>query len=286
MQLDMPLLEVKNQKILKIYSYEEHEYHFVTPMQYSRTFISDTIQIIDGMPILYLEDLEVLVLTDLHLGIEAIMSEDGTFSPFNQTQKQIETISEYLKAIKPKILVLNGDIKHSFHEPTKIENRDVKNFLQAISSLVSEIHITKGNHDVFLNWVVRDIPNASFHKKHYIIKHYFFTHGDKPLPAELPDEIEYVIIGHEHPVLHVNVNGFQKVRVPIFLKGPITNHKAQLIVQPSFTDYSSGTPIHPLSKANLLSPILREEVDLSLFELYALNEDKEVLHFPSLDKWL
>ena len=60
----------------------------------------------------------------------------------------------------------------------------------------------------------------------------------------------------------------------------------QLIVQPSFTDYSSGTPIHPLSKANLLSPILREEVDLSLFELYALNEDKEVLHFPSLDKWL
>ena len=105
-------------------------------------------------------------------------------------------------------------------------------------------------------------------------------------PPMLAEICEYVIIGHEHPVLYANVNGFQKIRAPIFLKGPITNHNAQLIVQPSFTNYSSGTPIHPLSKENLLSPILREEVDLSLFELYALNEDKEVLHFPSLDKWL
>ncbi len=258
----------------------------VNQMKYSSTSITDTIKIIDGMPIMYLEDIEALVLTDLHLGMEAIMSEDGTFSPFNQTQKQIETISEYLISIKPKILVLNGDIKHSFHEPTSIENRDVKKFLQTISSLVNEVHITKGNHDVFLNWVVRDIQNATFHKEYCILKQYFLTHGDKILPAELPDEIEYVIIGHEHPVLHANVNGFQKVRVPIFLKGPIRNRRAQLIVQPSFTDYSSGTPIHPLSKENLLSPILREEVDLSLFELFALSEDKEVLQFPSLDKWL
>ena len=169
----MLLLVVENQKILKIYSYEKHEYYFVNPMQYSRTSITDTIQIIDGMPILYLEDLEVVVLTDLHIGIEAIMSEDGTFSPFNQTEKQIETISEYLTIIKPKILLLNGDIKHSFHEPTRIENRDVKNFLQAISPLVDEIHITKGNHDVFLSWVVKEISNASFHKNHYILKHYF-----------------------------------------------------------------------------------------------------------------
>ena len=258
----------------------------VNHMKYSRTSISDTISIIDGMPIMYLEDLEALVLTDLHLGIEAIMSEDGTFSPFNQTQKQIETISGYLSSIKPKILILNGDIKHSFHEPTRIENRDVKNFLRSISLLVNEIHITKGNHDVFLNWVVRDIQNATFHEDHCVLKQYFFTHGDKSLPSELSNEIEYVIIGHEHPVLHANVNGFQKVRVPIFLKGPFSNRKAQLIVQPSFTDYSSGTPIHPLSKENLLSPILREEVDLSLFEIFALNEDKEVLKFPSLDKWL
>ena len=258
----------------------------VKHMKYSRTSITDTIHIIDGMPILYLEDYKALVLTDLHLGIEAIMSEDGTFSPLNQTKKQIEIISGYLNSIKPEILVLNGDIKHSFHEPTRIENRDVKNFLQSISLLVNEIHITKGNHDVFLNWVVRDIQNATFHEDSFILNQYYFTHGDKSLPSELLDEIEFIIIGHEHPVLLANVNGFQKIRVPIFLKGPICNRKAQLIVQPSFTDYSSGTPIHPLSKENLLSPILREEVDLSLFELFALSEDKEVLKFPSLDKWL
>ncbi len=137
-------------------------------MKFSRDSITSEMNIIDGLPILYLEDENTLVLTDLHLGIESIMSEDGTYIPHNQTQKLTKIVSQYVTAIKPKILVLNGDVKHSFHEPTRIENRDVKNFLQTIAPLVDEIHIIKGNHDIFLNWVTRDIQNASFHEEFFI----------------------------------------------------------------------------------------------------------------------
>ncbi|MHA1223232.1 MAG: metallophosphoesterase [Candidatus Heimdallarchaeaceae archaeon] len=116
-------------------------------MEISYTFIDENIKIVNVEPILFLEDIDSMVIADLHLGIEAIMLEDGTLTPYNQTNKIIEKVTRYLKSIKPKKLILNGDVKHSFQEAIKVENRDVKRFLTAVSSLVKEIHIVKGNHD-------------------------------------------------------------------------------------------------------------------------------------------
>jgi len=248
--------------------------------------INENLQIVDSKPILFLKDVNTLVLADLHIGFESIMLEDGTSAPFNQTQELANLIGEYLKHLNPDKLVLNGDVKHSFHEPTKIENRDVKKFLQSVSPLVKEVHIVKGNHDTFLNWVVRDFQNAIFHESHYVLGKYFFTHGDDHLPENLPDNVQYVIIAHEHPVLAARINGLQKIRSPAFLMGPLINKSAKIIVLPAFSSYSTGTPIHPSNVKNLLSPILREDVDLSDFELFVLSETKEVFHFPSFKLWL
>ncbi|MHA1259523.1 MAG: hypothetical protein ACTSRO_07775 [Candidatus Heimdallarchaeaceae archaeon] len=103
-------------------------------MEISYTFIDENIKIVNVEPILFLEDIDSMVIADLHLGIEAIMLEDGTLTPYNQTNKIIEKVTRYLKSIKPKKLILNGDVKHSFQEAIKVENRDVKRFLTAVSS--------------------------------------------------------------------------------------------------------------------------------------------------------
>ena len=247
--------------------------------------IAPDIYIIDASPILYLEDVKSLVVADLHLGYEAIMLEDGTYSPYNQTEELIEKITNYLMNLKPDKLVLNGDIKHSFQEPTKIENRDVKNFLSSIAKHVKELHIIRGNHDIYLNWVVRDIKNAIFHEKDYFLERYYFTHGDKNLPETLRKGIEFVIIAHEHPILSARINGLQKIKSPTYLLGPLMFKKPKLIVLPAFSSYSTGTPINPKTKDFLLSPILREEAILDDFELFVLSEDKDVLHFPSFKFW-
>ena len=254
-------------------------------MEVSRYQIEPQIEIIDAQPILYLDDLKAVALADLHLGIEAIMSEDGSFSPYNQTKELTKIVIDYLRLIKPKLLILNGDIKHSFHEPTKIENRDVKSFLEAISLYVREIHIIKGNHDLFLSWAIKDIENITFHTESFSSGQYFFSHGDKPLPDSLPEEIKYVVIAHEHPIFSSKVNNLQKIKAPVFLLGPLSNTKAKLIVLPAISSYSVGTPINPYYKDNLLSPILKENAILPDFELFALVEKKEVLHFPSFKLW-
>jgi putative SbcD/Mre11-related phosphoesterase len=247
--------------------------------------MSSSIYIIDASPILFLEDVSALVIADLHLGYEAIMLEDGTYSPYNQTEELIEIVTKYLQELKPEKLILNGDIKHSFHEPTKIENRDVKNFLNSIVKHVKELHIVRGNHDVYLTWVVRDIKNAIIHETDYSLGRYYFTHGDKNLPKTLLKNIEFAIIAHEHPIFSARVNGFQKIKSPTYLLGPLLFKKAKLIVLPAFSSYSTGTPINPRTRNFLLSPILREEVNLEEFELFVLSEDKDVLHFPSFKLW-
>ncbi|MBY9000512.1 MAG: metallophosphoesterase [Candidatus Heimdallarchaeota archaeon] len=254
-------------------------------MELSQFNITSNLKIVDALPILYIEDEKVLVIADLHLGIEAIMSEDGTYLEHNQTQELIETVSSYLKQLKPRELVLNGDVKHSFHEPPKIENRDVKRFLKEISPHVRKISITQGNHDLFLNWVIKDLPNVKLYKENYSIGKYYFTHGDKKLPKELPEGIKYIIIGHEHPIIEAKVNKLQRVRAPVFVVVPLKKGSITLIVLPAFSNYSSGTPINPAFSDNLLSPILRNDVNLSECQLYALDKNKEVFHFPSFKEW-
>lgn len=252
---------------------------------FSKHQISSLISIINAQPVLFLEDINALVVSDLHLGIEAIMNEDGSFSPYSQTDSVINSIGLIIKQIKPSMLVLNGDVKHSFQEPSKIEHRDVKKFLGAVSKLVKDVHIIKGNHDLFLNWVAREYTNVHFHPESFVCKDYYFTHGDQLLPEQLPPSVQYVIIGHEHPIFEQKVNRIQKLRAPSFLLGPLINYEAKIIVMPAYTLYSAGTPITPLNQKSLLSPILRTQVNIKLMEFFVLGEKNEVFHFPELRLW-
>ncbi|MHA1406767.1 MAG: metallophosphoesterase [Candidatus Heimdallarchaeaceae archaeon] len=254
-------------------------------MEISYTFIDENIKIVNVEPILFLEDIDSMVIADLHLGIEAIMLEDGTLTPYNQTNKIIEKVTRYLKSIKPKKLILNGDVKHSFQEAIKVENRDVKRFLTAVSSLVKEIHIVKGNHDIFLTWVTREISNIKIHQQELILGSYLFCHGDKPLLEKIPEKIKYVIIAHEHPVFSMRINGLRKVVLPTFLFCPLEKTTKKIVVLPALTDYSSGTAITPNLSTNLLSPILKNSVNLDDCETFVLNDKKEVLHFPPFKEW-
>ncbi len=247
--------------------------------------IKSDIQIVDNKPILLLKDINALVVADLHLGIEAIMQDEGSFVPHNLTSKIIESIATYLKEIKPDKLILNGDVKHSFQVPTKIENRDVKKFFKEISPLVPEIHVVKGNHDIFLSWAIQNLKNITLHAPSFSLGKYYIFHGDKELEHELSEEIRYIIVGHLHPVFESRVDGLPKVRNPTFLSGPLMKMSQTIIVMPAFTKFSTGSPIHPKSQNHHIVPLLRDHADLRNYELHVLGEN-EVFHFPELKLWM
>jgi len=253
--------------------------------------IAENICILDSSPVVYLKDANSFVIADVHLGLETIMSEDGVTIFETQTEKLTNKILFYIKKIKPKKLIINGDLKHSFNEPTKFENREVKEFLNLVSLFIKEVIIVKGNHDVFLSWVTRDIERCNL-VDDLVIGRYFFTHGHKNLPDVLPESVEFVIIGHEHPLFYVKLDELQVIKQKSLLMGPLNKgderrtKSRKLIVLPAFSSYSGGNSIMPKDQASLLSPILRNNVDLLEFESFVLLENEnEILHFPPFKKW-
>ncbi len=246
--------------------------------------ITEDLQIVNISPILWIKSIRALVIADLHLGIESIMAEEGAFSPKKQTQEIIELLSNILSMLKPFSLILNGDIKHSFNQPSKIENREVKDLLSALSIRVPTIYVIQGNHDIYINWITRNYENVVLSKELHL-DNYYFTHGDEPLPEFLPSNVKYVIIGHEHPIFQQKVRGLETIKMPCFALGELKNRTAKILVTPAFTPYSSGTPINPTNKDNLLSPILLHEVDISSFELFVLSKDDDVISFPPFKLW-
>lgn len=245
--------------------------------------ITQNIAIFLGYPFLFIKDIDAVVAADVHLGIEAIMAEDGAYIPQKKTAEIIRDFKYVLTILKPSSLILLGDVKHSYSEPTKIENKEVDSFLREIQNYVEKIEIVRGNHDIFLNWVTNKIENVSVHDDLKIEK-YYFTHGHKPLPV-LPEEIEYVFIGHEHPIFKYRVNNLQLIKAPVFLVGPIINSNAKLIVLPAFSPYSLGVAVSPDNQSSLLSPILQTQVDLSKFESYVLGDNNTIFHFPEFESW-
>lgn len=245
--------------------------------------ITNDIDIVDGEPILFIKSINALVIADLHLGIEHVMAEEGSFTPASLTDKVVRKLVTYLDSIDPDSLIINGDAKHSFSEPTKIENREVNHFLSSISSHVPHIKIIKGNHDKFITWVTRDIANVELFDPDMRINNYLFTHGHLELPESLDESVSHVFIGHEHPIFSIVTGKLQKVQGPCFAVCPLKNHPAKLIIIPAFTEYSVGTPITPKND-NFLSPILRQETDISNAELYVLSSN-QVFAFPPLKEW-
>jgi len=247
--------------------------------------IIDDLFIVEASPALLLKDINALVIADLHLGIETIMSEDGVYFPYKQTQQLISSLSGIAKRYNIRRLILNGDVKHSFTKPTLIENKEVKSFLASVSTIFPKIDLVIGNHDVLINWVTRDFSNIQLHPEGFQLSKYFFTHGHKKLPHELDKRVKFVIIGHEHPIFRYRVKKLALISLPAFLLGELPRRKVKIIVLPAFSYYSGGTVISRSTSISLLSPILNEEADITKFESFVLSEDGEVYHFPPFDLW-
>jgi len=88
------------------------------------------IQPIQNEPILFIEDKKILVIADLHIGIETELREHG-LNPLSQTEKMLKRLSSICKKYKPEEIILLGDIKHNIPSSTFQERRDVISFFES-----------------------------------------------------------------------------------------------------------------------------------------------------------
>jgi hypothetical protein len=216
---------------------------------------------------------KILIIADIHIGYEEAMKNEGVYAPrttFSELRKEIEEIL----LLKPKLIVVNGDIKHEFGRISNQEWKDAIEFLDLLLGK-SRVILIKGNHDNFLEPIA--VKRGVEVKDFYCFDDVCITHGHKIFidRGMHSKNIKKIIIGHEHPAVSIT-DGVKTETYKCFLKGKW--HKKTLVVMPSFFSVFEGSDV---KRKKLLSPYLDEKI-IGNFEVYIVGEKERVYLFGKL----
>jgi putative SbcD/Mre11-related phosphoesterase len=213
---------------------------------------------------LWFKKQKILVITDLHIGLEEAMNKQGFLVPRFQMKELAKKLEKILETIKPKKIIILGDLKHEFGQISKQEWFDTLKILDFLLRKSEEVILLKGNHDTILG-PIAEKKNVKLVPYHFEDE-YYFAHGDKIPEDDDFKKAKYLIIGHEHPAISVRTE-FRSEKYKCFIYGKYEDKK--LIVVPSFNLVNEGTD---LLKEHLLSPILKK-CNLDEFDVFIV-EDK------------
>jgi hypothetical protein len=214
---------------------------------------------------LFIEDLKILVLSDIHIGYEESLNKQGIFIPrfqFQETMNDLKDVFERLKRINSIIIL--GDLKHEFGEISRQEWRETIKFLDELEKKAKKIILIKGNHDKILGPIAKrkSIELKDFHKE----GDYFFAHGDIWKEEAFKTGVKSVLLGHLHPAVVLR-EGAKSEKYKCFLVGEYKSRR--IIILPSFLPLIEGT-----DSFSAFEKILGR-IPISDFDVYAI-ENKEI----------
>jgi hypothetical protein len=217
------------------------------------------IEIIDSA--LWLAKEGVLVIADLHIGYEEALNKQGILVTRNQFNETVELLNKILKGVKPRIIVINGDLKHEFGNISSQEWRETTKILQLLLDR-AQVVLIRGNHDTILGPIARKKGLKIVDV--FCIDNICMIHGDKILNNEKTKKAKILIIGHEHPAISLREES-KSEKYKCFLLGSWKNKN--LIVMPSFLPIIEGSDI---MKEEILSPYLNQS--LANFRIFILGD--------------
>ncbi|PSH01401.1 MAG: hypothetical protein BRC27_02315, partial [Nanohaloarchaea archaeon SW_10_44_10] len=237
-------------------------------------------QIVDSLPAIYDERKDLLVISDLHLGLEKTMTAKGNYIP----QNQLDTMKEEIKKAKDRKgadrILINGDLKNQF-KTSYSENEEVKELLNFLAFSFDEIIVVEGNHDTFIDSALKD--NGIEMKEYHLEDEILFVHGDrrlKEIDVENERNIDIVVIGHEHPAITLKDDIGVKEKIPALLHGNLDEER-KLVVLPAFSRIANGTSVNEVPKKELLSPILKNS-DKKGMKAIGISREAGLLEFPEI----
>jgi len=232
-----------------------------------------------------LPERRTLALADVHLGFEEALHRDGTLVPRGHlatVQGRLQAIADALGVCRErpwKRVLVNGDLRHQFGPFTSGEWTHIRGLLGQLTDLAEHVVLVQGNHDGNLDVLTGQFDNLRVETT-YQIGPTLFLHGDAE-PAELPPEVETLVIGHDHPAVRLRdpVTGRMEL-FKCFLRGRY--HDRGLVVMPSFNPWTAGSD---LTQERPLSPILNA-VDLEAMAVYLISDEHEIFPFGELGRWM
>ena len=229
----------------------------------------DGLEVYKGGAALLTED-NVMVIADLHLGCEAALEYDGLAIPRVQTKRIGDYISDIVKSVGPRNLVVAGDLKHNFSRNLNQEWSDVSKFAKRLKETVP-LSVVKGNHDNYLGYILGELGIQL--TRETTVSDTRIIHGHT---GELSDRS--TIMGHIHPSLSVRDEVGARLKSPCFLCDPAR----RILVLPSLSLLAGGVDVATQTYADSISPLLSKD-GLGRF-IPIVFSGESALTFPSVER--
>ncbi len=225
----------------------------------------------------------ILVIVDLHIGIETAFRDAGANIP-SQTSKIFERLEKLCVKHKITRLVLLGDIKHTVPQTSWQELQEIPELFYRLEPIVDKVDIVMGNHDGSFGKFVPDLNEVevTLHStRGFKLESFGFFHGHTwPLNSLM--NCEHIFIGHNHPTILFTDELGGRSSKPCWVRAhfepaitpkryPEYNVNAELIIMPAFNNLGTGTAFN-IKEQEFLGPILKNGlVDIKNSRIFLLD---------------
>ena len=239
--------------------------------------LGDGIELIEGLPVLYIKSMNALVISDLHLGYEGGMVKSGVAIPKANLRSIIEILEKAFNGRQIRKVIVVGDIKNDFSGVIAEELSELRSVINFINGKGASLELVIGNHDNFISKYSAAL-GIRIYPHQLLVSGYLFAHGDKQL-GKAEGEVLTAIIGHEHPSIGIRSRVGTIERFRCFLSGKIAYYgkKVNLIVLPAIGYFETGSDVNLHNKRRILSPVLKK-ADVDQMEAIAIG-DGSTLNF-------
>jgi hypothetical protein len=157
----------------------------------------------------------MLVVADLHFGIEADLAAHGLHFK-SRSEQRLKRLHKVIDSTKPDALVLLGDVKHSIPSLTWQEHDELPKILNSLRTRLP-LHVFPGNHDIGIERFLQEEEIRP--KDGAVLDGVGYQHGHMhPSPA-LAGHL--VVIGHHHPLLSLRDEVGCALQSPAYMRAGI-----------------------------------------------------------------
>ncbi len=204
----------------------------------------------------------VLVIADLHLGIESDLARHGLYFKSRSVERQ-DRVLACIDETSPDLLILLGDVKHMIPLLSRQEYRELPEALDSFRERVP-FKVVPGNHDIGLDRFLE--PGELLPKEGTLIEGVGYMHGHTCPSPDLAGHL--IIAGHHHPLVSLRDEVGCSLRAPAYLYASLDDEcsgfsqkpegqagKTRVLFMPAFNELSGyditrivHDPFSPLSR--------------------------------------
>jgi len=215
------------------------------------------IEIVPNERAFFLDELNALVIADLHMGYEYVLRKEGITLPESEGVL-LQRIKRLIHKYGAKKLIILGDVKHSIGEYRNVH---------LLEELNVTLYVAKGNHDGGLE----NLLNAKIYRAEgFRIGNYGFMHGHS-WPAEDVMNARYVFMGHIHPEIELRDSMGKSHRYACHLVGTLTEKGKKIYTrEPKIFVVAAFNPLVGSALVDPIGPLMKNKI-IDNFEVYLLN---------------